>query len=101
MIEFEAVSPSCKLIGLLFQDSQDNAPHPLEDQKKSATLEASKDFIFFKCRRCSIQRATMQNVISSLLYIVIDVQLMKRELELAICEWEYTVLCENNESQHK
>ena len=46
MIEFEAGSPSCKLIGLLFQDSQDNSPHPLEDRKKSATLEASKDFTF-------------------------------------------------------
>ena len=45
MIEFEAGSLGSKLIGLLFQDSQDYAPHPLEDRKKSA-IEASKDFIF-------------------------------------------------------
>ena len=31
MIEFEASSLGSKLIGLLFQDSQDYAPHPLED----------------------------------------------------------------------
>ena len=41
MIEFEAGSPSSKLIGLLFQDSQDNTLHPLEDRKKSATLTRS------------------------------------------------------------